>query len=90
MTIAITTIKNDTLIAIFIPVRSLNMTLNITKLIAKDTAKKAIASMSLSIIKNTIPITNKTLEVIAMAFNILGLIRLHSLNLTFSYTYHHT
>ena len=64
MTIAITTIKNDTLIAIFIPVRSLNMTLNITKLIAKDTAKKAIASMSLSIIKNTIPITNKTLKLL--------------------------
>lgn len=73
-----TTIKNDTLIAIFIPVRSLNMTLNMTRLIAKDTAKNAIASISFSIIRNTIPITNKTLEVIAMDFKILGLIRLHS------------
>ena len=73
-----TTIKNDTLIAIFIPVRSLNMTLNMTRLIAKDTAKNAIASISFSIIRSTIPITNKTLEVIAMAFKILGLIRLHS------------
>ena len=39
ITIAMTTIKNDTLIAIFIPVLSRNSTLNITKLIANDTVK---------------------------------------------------
>jgi len=74
ITIAMTTIKNDTLIAIFIPVLSRNSTLNITKLIANDTAKNVIANINFNMIKKMIPITNKTLDTIAIAFNILGLI----------------
>ena len=69
-----TTIKNDTLIAIFIPVLSRNSTLNITKLIANDTVKNVMANINFNIIKKMIPITNKTLDTIAIAFNILGLI----------------
>ena len=74
ITIAMTTIKNDTLIAIFIPVLSRNSTLNITKLIANDTVKNVMANINFNIIKKMIPITNKTLDTIAIAFNILGLI----------------
>jgi len=45
-----------------------------TRLIVNDTTKNAIANMSFSIIKQMIPITNSTLDVIARAFNTLGLI----------------
>lgn len=74
-----TTIKNETLIAIFIPVLSLNIILKMTKLIDNDTAKKVIAKISFNITKNTIPITNRTLDAMAKTFNIRGLICVHPL-----------
>ena len=79
MTIANRTTRKEILITNFIPVLSLNIILKMTKLIDNDTAKNVIASISFIIIKNTIPITNKTLDEIAITFNICGLICLHPL-----------
>lgn len=67
-----TTIAKDKLITIFIPVRSRNMTLNITKLIAKDTANMQIAKTNCIIIKNIIPNTIKTLEIIVIILSAVG------------------
>ena len=82
--IAIRTIANDTLITIFMPVRSLNIVLKITKLIAKEIANIMIAKIRLRKNKLIIPITKKTFEMSAMSLIIFGLIVAHSF-LTNSY-----
>lgn len=51
------------LMTIFMPVRSRKSTLNITKLIANDTANIEIANTICIIIKKIIPKTIKTLEI---------------------------
>ncbi len=68
----ITTIAKDKLITIFIPVRSRNMTLNMTKLIAKDTANIEIAKTNCIIIKKIIPKTMKRLEIIVIILSAFG------------------
>ncbi|BGE81740.1 hypothetical protein SPETJ133_06950 [Staphylococcus petrasii] len=68
----ITTIAKDKLITIFIPVRSRNMTLNMTKLIAKDTANIEIAKTNCIIIKKIIPNTMKRLEIIVIILSAFG------------------
>lgn len=72
MIITITTIANDRLIIIFIPVRSRNKTLKITKLIARETANIEIANINCIIIKKIIPKTINTLETIAINLIIFG------------------
>ena len=69
-----TTIAKDIFIIIFIAVRSLNIELNITKLIANDTANMVIAIKKFIITKNIIPNTKQILEHIAITFIIFTLI----------------
>lgn len=63
MIITIKTIANDMLMTIFMPVRSLNNTLKITKLIASDTANIEMASTICIITKKIIPKIMNTLEI---------------------------
>lgn len=57
---------------IFIPVRSRNKTLKITKLIAKETANIEIANTSCIITKKMIPSTINTFEIIVIILIIFG------------------
>ena len=65
---------NETLIAIFIPFLSLNNVLKIVKLIANDNTNIVMAIGMFIITKKIIPITRKTLEMIAIIFIMFGLI----------------